>query len=256
MSIGANTFAFFTRNPRGSKAKPENPADTDAALELLHKEAFGPLVAHGAYTMNLCTADADARAYRDMVFEYNKDNDLYSRNFTEKQYIDSKNDAEYNKKVQEAQIAASYGNFDKLVELGLMSPDEAAFNANAYRYQNTPKVSGGGGGGDKTSKYMNMVKADADALNWLFSLEGPNGETFMYEGWNSNTNPLYAAKDKLKNKEAVAFLKANLVLNGFDPSDADKKISEYKKMVATEIASAEGQGKTVDDVIERYKWLK
>lgn len=63
MSIGANTFAFFTRNPRGSKAKPENPADTDAALELLHKEAFGPLVAHGAYTMNLCTADADARAF-------------------------------------------------------------------------------------------------------------------------------------------------------------------------------------------------
>ena len=63
MSIGANTFAFFTRNPRGSKAKPENPADAAAALELLHIEKFGPLVAHGAYTMNLCTADADARDF-------------------------------------------------------------------------------------------------------------------------------------------------------------------------------------------------
>ena len=62
-SIGANTFAFFTRNPRGSKAKAENPADAAAAMELLRNGAFGTLVAHGAYTMNLCTADADARAF-------------------------------------------------------------------------------------------------------------------------------------------------------------------------------------------------
>ena len=55
-SIGANTFAFFTRNPRGSKAKAEDPADAAAAMELLRDGAFGPLVAHGAYTMNLCTA--------------------------------------------------------------------------------------------------------------------------------------------------------------------------------------------------------
>ena len=62
-SIGANTFAFFTRNPRGSKAKAEDPADAAAAMNLLRESAFGPLVAHGAYTMNLCTADADARAF-------------------------------------------------------------------------------------------------------------------------------------------------------------------------------------------------
>ena len=62
-SIGANTFAFFTRNPRGSKAKAEDPADASAAMELLRSADFGPLVAHGAYTMNLCTADADARAF-------------------------------------------------------------------------------------------------------------------------------------------------------------------------------------------------
>lgn len=62
-SIDANTFAFFTRNPRGSKAKQENPADAARALALLEQRHFGPLVAHGAYTMNLCTADPEARAF-------------------------------------------------------------------------------------------------------------------------------------------------------------------------------------------------
>ena len=66
--IGANTFAFFTRNPRGSKAKPEDPADCARAVQLLKEYGFGKLVAHGAYTMNLCTADADARAFaRDVL---------------------------------------------------------------------------------------------------------------------------------------------------------------------------------------------
>ena len=60
--IGANTFAFFTRNPRGSKAKPEDPDDCAKAVQMLKEYNFGKLVAHGAYTMNLCTADADARA--------------------------------------------------------------------------------------------------------------------------------------------------------------------------------------------------
>ena len=61
--IGANTFAFFTRNPRGSKAKPEDPADCARAVALLKEYQFGQLVAHGAYTMNLCTADPDARVF-------------------------------------------------------------------------------------------------------------------------------------------------------------------------------------------------
>jgi len=61
--IGANTFAFFTRNPRGSKAKKEDPIDAAKAQAMLQAYEFGPLVAHGAYTMNLCTADKDARAF-------------------------------------------------------------------------------------------------------------------------------------------------------------------------------------------------
>ena len=62
-SIGANTFAFFTRNPRGSKAKPEDPIDCEKAVKALQDAQFGPLVAHGAYTMNLCTAEAGAREF-------------------------------------------------------------------------------------------------------------------------------------------------------------------------------------------------
>ncbi len=62
-SIGANTFAFFTRNPRGSRAKQIDPVDAKAAQQEMAQSAFGPLVAHGAYTMNLCTADPDARAF-------------------------------------------------------------------------------------------------------------------------------------------------------------------------------------------------
>lgn len=66
--LGANTFAFFTRNPRGSKAKPEDPADSAKAMAMLHESGFGKLVAHGAYTMNLCTAEPDARAFaRDIL---------------------------------------------------------------------------------------------------------------------------------------------------------------------------------------------
>ena len=63
LSIDANTFAFFTRNPRGSSAKKEDPADAARAVTMLRDHGFGPLVAHGAYTMNLCTRDPEARAF-------------------------------------------------------------------------------------------------------------------------------------------------------------------------------------------------
>ena len=62
-SIGANTFAFFTRNPRGSQARKEDPEDAAKAVAALKEGGFGPLVAHGAYTMNLCTAEPSARAF-------------------------------------------------------------------------------------------------------------------------------------------------------------------------------------------------
>ena len=55
--FGGNTFAFFTRNPRGGKSKEIDAADAAALNELLKTEGFGPLVAHGSYTMNLCAAN-------------------------------------------------------------------------------------------------------------------------------------------------------------------------------------------------------
>ena len=60
--FGGNTFAWFTRNPRGGKTKPVVKEDVEALLLHLKKEHFGPLVAHGSYTMNLCSANEATRA--------------------------------------------------------------------------------------------------------------------------------------------------------------------------------------------------
>ena len=59
LSIGANTFAFFTRNPRGGKAKAIDPADAAALRALMAEHNFGPLVAHAPYTLNPCSDKAD-----------------------------------------------------------------------------------------------------------------------------------------------------------------------------------------------------
>lgn len=67
--IGADTFAFFTRNPRGSKGKKEDPQDAARAMEEMRAAGFGKLVAHGAYTMNLCTADPEAREFAASILE-------------------------------------------------------------------------------------------------------------------------------------------------------------------------------------------
>lgn len=61
--LGANTFAFFTRNPRGSHAKSLDIEDCRKATGLLSEKGFGKLVAHGAYTMNLCTAREKDRLF-------------------------------------------------------------------------------------------------------------------------------------------------------------------------------------------------
>ena len=76
-SLNANTFAFFTRNPRGSRAKALDKEDCARAMELLGQCGFGKLVAHGAYTMNLCTAQEDARAFAAEVLK----DDLYRMSY-------------------------------------------------------------------------------------------------------------------------------------------------------------------------------
>ena len=60
---GGNTFAFFTRNPRGGKAKEIDPADVERFLELSRENHFGKLVAHAPYTMNCCAAKENLRDF-------------------------------------------------------------------------------------------------------------------------------------------------------------------------------------------------
>ena len=63
LSIGANTFAFFTRNPRGGKVKDLDMDDVAALRDLMAQNDFGPLVAHAPYTYNPCSAKERAREF-------------------------------------------------------------------------------------------------------------------------------------------------------------------------------------------------
>lgn len=63
LSIGANTFQFFTRNPRGSRAKAIDPKDAEAFLALARENGFGTLVAHAPYTINPCSKDERTREF-------------------------------------------------------------------------------------------------------------------------------------------------------------------------------------------------
>lgn len=68
VALGANTFAFFTRNPRGGKAKEIVLSDVEKFLGIAEQEKFGKLVAHAPYTMNLCAAKEDIRQFsKDMI---------------------------------------------------------------------------------------------------------------------------------------------------------------------------------------------
>ncbi len=69
LAIGANTFAFFTRNPRGGKAKDIDPADVQRFRGLAEQNDFGKLVAHAPYTLNPCSATEKTRKFAYMVME-------------------------------------------------------------------------------------------------------------------------------------------------------------------------------------------
>lgn len=63
LSIGANTFQFFTRNPRGGAMKALNQADIDAFLNLTNEHHFAQILAHAPYTLNACAADDRVRRF-------------------------------------------------------------------------------------------------------------------------------------------------------------------------------------------------
>ena len=69
LELGGDTFAFFTRNPRGGKAKDIDPEDAEKLLKLIKDNGFGKLVAHAPYTMNLCAAKPDIREFAEHMIK-------------------------------------------------------------------------------------------------------------------------------------------------------------------------------------------
>ena len=69
INAGANTFAFFTRNPRGGKAKALDPDDASALRGLLTGNNFGKLVAHAPYTLNPCSDKPNVREFARVCME-------------------------------------------------------------------------------------------------------------------------------------------------------------------------------------------
>ncbi|MHC1770947.1 MAG: deoxyribonuclease IV [Flexilinea sp.] len=69
LSINANTFQFFTRNPRGGRAKEINVEDTAALMTLTQENNFAPLLAHAPYTLNACSSDPKIREFALMIMQ-------------------------------------------------------------------------------------------------------------------------------------------------------------------------------------------
>ncbi|WP_303866694.1 deoxyribonuclease IV [Acetobacterium wieringae] len=69
VAIEANTFQFFTRNPRGGKAKALDPKDVAGLRQIIEERCFGPLLAHAPYTLNMCSSKPETREFARMAFK-------------------------------------------------------------------------------------------------------------------------------------------------------------------------------------------
>lgn len=69
LKIGANTFQFFTRNPRGSRAKKIDENDIRELIELMEDNQFAKILGHAPYTLNPCSADERVREFALEVME-------------------------------------------------------------------------------------------------------------------------------------------------------------------------------------------
>ena len=63
LALGADTFQFFTRNPRGGSVKPFDEADAQALVALMREHGFAPIVAHAPYTLNPCSKNPETREF-------------------------------------------------------------------------------------------------------------------------------------------------------------------------------------------------
>lgn len=82
LKLGASTFAFFTRNPRGGSAKAIDPADVERFQGIARENEFGKIVAHAPYTLNACSDKADTRRFAGEAFR----DDLKRMEFTPGNY--------------------------------------------------------------------------------------------------------------------------------------------------------------------------
>lgn len=67
LSISANTFQFFSRNPHGSKMKKLDEADIEKLMQIAEENNFGPLLAHAPYTLNPCSSTESIREFANIV---------------------------------------------------------------------------------------------------------------------------------------------------------------------------------------------
>ncbi|WP_297392150.1 deoxyribonuclease IV [uncultured Peptoniphilus sp.] len=82
LSISANTFQFFSRNPRGSKMKKLDEADIEKLMQIAEENNFGPLLAHAPYTLNPCSSTESIREFANIVLA----EDLERLNYFKKTY--------------------------------------------------------------------------------------------------------------------------------------------------------------------------
>lgn len=82
VKLGADTFAFFTRNPRGGSAKPISRTDVDKYLEIAGEHGFAQIVAHAPYTLNACSSKEEVRTFARETFA----DDLKRMEYTPGQY--------------------------------------------------------------------------------------------------------------------------------------------------------------------------
>lgn len=82
VEMGANTFQFFTRNPRGSKAKKIDPEDISKLIKISNENQFGTLLAHAPYTLNPASAKDSVREFAKITME----DDLHRMEFLPNSY--------------------------------------------------------------------------------------------------------------------------------------------------------------------------
>lgn len=80
LSISANTFQFFSRNPRGSKMKKLDKADIEKLMQIAEENNFGPLLAHAPYTLNPCSSTESIREFANIVLAEDLERLKYFKN--------------------------------------------------------------------------------------------------------------------------------------------------------------------------------